>query len=814
MYKRFLLLIGAAILSVSTIAFSAPVDEGAPKGTIKGFVYDSLAKQPLEYATISLTSTTTGKVVTGTITDNSGFFRIKGLEFGIYNVEITFIGYNAKNLGQVKVTGKEREIDLGQIHLTPNINEMDEVVVVADRPTMTYKIDKKVINVSQQHTSASGTAVELLESIPSITVSIDGDVSLRGSTSFSVLIDGKPSVLSASDVLAQIPASQIENIEIITNPSAKFDPDGVAGIINIIMKKNRLQGVSGIANINVGTQNQYGADVLLTYRKEKFNYFLGVDYNNRGRFGESTTKNETTKDDTTRYIYSNGDFERSGARWSVRGGIDYSITPRDVISVGANLGSRSFGGDNTQLYQQWTNPATISQKYTSYEESERGGDYITTNLDYTHNFAKKGHTLASQFIFERSNSNDEALSNLWDELGNISSGQKTIEKGPETEYRFKLDYTRPLFEKSKIEAGYQARLETEEAENNMSQYNTTTGAYDFQPLFSHDIEYNTNIHSLYSTYSGEAGKLGYQAGLRGEYTYRFIELLGEDKEFELNRWDFYPTLHLSYALPAEQQLMTSYTRRVSRTRGFYLEPFLTWEDAYNVRQGNPNLKPEYIDSYELSYQKKFKNGNVFSADLYYRITNNKIERIRSVYEPNVFLNSVDNVGKDYSFGTELMFGIDPTRWWHIDLMGNLYDYRQEGVILGKKFDKNSFNWNARFNNTFKLGRWTRVQLNGMYNSPTVTAQGSAEGFMMTSLAVKQDFLKGKLSLTVQMRDLLRTAGHEWESEGPGFYTYRKFRPDWPYISATISIKLNNYRPDRKRSQQNGGMDDMDMGGEF
>ncbi|HQB79417.1 MAG TPA: carboxypeptidase regulatory-like domain-containing protein, partial [Tenuifilaceae bacterium] len=301
MYKRFLLLIGAALISASTFAFSAPVDEGAPKGTIKGFVYDSLAKQPLEYATISLTSTTTGKVVTGTITDNSGFFRIKGLEFGIYNVEITFIGYNAKNLGQVKVTGKEREIDLGQIHLTPNINEMDEVVVVADRPTMTYKIDKKVINVSQQHTSASGTAVELLESIPSITVSIDGDVSLRGSTSFSVLIDGKPSVLSASDVLAQIPASQIENIEIITNPSAKFDPDGVAGIINIIMKKNRLQGVSGIANINVGTQNQYGADVLLTYRKEKFNYFLGVDYNNRGRFGESTTKNETTKDDTTRY---------------------------------------------------------------------------------------------------------------------------------------------------------------------------------------------------------------------------------------------------------------------------------------------------------------------------------------------------------------------------------------------------------------------------------------------------------------------------------------------------------------------------------
>jgi outer membrane receptor protein involved in Fe transport len=294
-------------------------------------------------------------------------------------------------------------------------------------------------------------------------------------------------------------------------------------------------------------------------------------------------------------------------------------------------------------------------------------------------------------------------------------------------------------------------------------------------------------------------------------------LVGEDQDFTTDRFDYYPTLHISYALPSEQQVMASYTRRISRSHGYSLEPFLTWEDAHNVRIGNPSLKPEFIDSYELSYQKNF-GRNTFSVDLYYRITNNKVERIRSNYETTdpqyadtlIYLNSIDNVGKDYSLGSEIMLGIDLTKWWHIDIMGNLYDYQEKGELLGESFDKSSFNWNSRLNNTFKVGKNTRIQLNGMYNSPTATAQGKSEGFLMTNLAAKQDFMNNKLSLTLQVRDLFHTSGHEMTSEGADFYSYRKFQPDGPVVSMTLTLKLNNYKPDRKRQQSENGMEEMDI----
>lgn len=805
-----------AALLISQSAFSIDENDILAKGSIKGSVFDSTANQPLEYATISLLKADNNKVVTGTISDASGFFKISGVEFGKYNVEITFIGYFTKKIEGVEISPKNKSIDIGQVELKPATRTMEEVIVKADRPTLQYKIDKKVINVSQQHTSASGTAAELLENIPSVTTDIDGNVSLRGSTSFTVLIDGKPTVLEPSEALAQIPASQIENIEIITNPSAKFDPDGVAGIINIIMKKNKLQGFSGIFNLNGGTQNRYGGDFLVTLRKNKFNFYIGGDLNNQEFIGKTTSNKYTIKRDTVSnldtisYLNSSGDFTRGRYSYGIRGGLDYNINAFNTISLGFRVGNRNGSGNSDLTYNSWNSPSTYNKSYLSKENSDRGGDFYTATLDYNHNFSKKGHTLVGQFIFEKSNSSDSDITKVIDN-NVVSSGQKSEEDGPETEYRLKLDYTLPTGEKNRFEAGLQSRVELENTSNSMYEYNPATSTFDFQQLYSHKVDYATNIHSAYSTYSGEYNKLGYQVGLRGEYTYRFISLAGENKNFTLDRFDYYPTLHVSYTLPKDQQVMASYTRRISRSHGYNLEPFLTWEDAHNVRIGNPSLKPEFIDSYELSYQKNF-GKNTISVDLYYRITNNKVERITSVYdaEEQIFLNSIDNIGKDYSFGSEIMFGLDLAKWWHVDLMGNLYDYKEKGDLLGESFDKNSFNWNSRLNNTFKIGKNTRVQLNGMYNSPTVTAQGRSEGFLMTSIAAKQDFMKNKVSLTLQVRDLLHTSGHEMTSEGTDFYSYRKFKPDGPVVSMTLTVRLNNYKPDRKRQQVENNMEEIDL----
>jgi outer membrane receptor protein involved in Fe transport len=803
------------LILLSTNIFAEDITGDASMGTLKGFVFDSNANQPLEYATITMIRKKDNQVVNGTITDQTGFFKIKGVEYGMYNIDITFIGYKTKSLENVAIKPNDKDIDIGQINLEPALETIGEAVVTADRPTMTYKIDKKIINVSQQHTSASGTAVEILENIPSVTVDIEGNVSLRGSSSFTVLIDNKPSLLNPSDALNQIPASSIESIEIITNPSAKYDPDGTAGIINIILKKNKLQGVSGVVNANYGSNNSFGGDFLLSFRREKFNFYLGADYNNRIMKGTSNNENITTRNDTSYYVFSNGDFSRDRLSSGIRGGLDFNLNALNSLSFGVRYGERSRGGSSDFNYSEWNVPSTtsITNFYKSMGDNESSGNYYSLSVDYVHKFLNKGHMLTGQFIYDGEDSKDKDVTELTDMSNMLSSGQISEEKEPEQEYRIKLDYTLPIGEKNKFEAGYQGRLSSSESENEMYLYNTTSGQYDFMSEYSHTVDSKRDIHALYSTYSSELGNLGYQLGLRGEYVDRMISLVGENQDYTLNRWDIFPTIHLSYNFAKDIQLMTSYTRRIERPRTWYLEPFITWSDAYNVRQGNPGLDPEYIDSYELSFQKKF-GRNVFSVDGYYRITNNKTERVRTVFEDydNVFLSSVENVGKDYSFGTEIMFSLDIFKWWHLDLMGNIYDYKIEGQLYGEDFSEESFNWNARFNNTLKLAKSTRLQINGMYNSPTVTAQGRNEGFVMANLALKQDFFKNKLSATLQIRDLLNTAGHKFTSEGPDFYSYRDFSPYSPMYSITLTYRINNYKPDRKGNRDNGeGMDDI--GGE-
>lgn len=813
MLKRVLLFF--LLVSTSTVVFPEDIKTGdAGKGSLKGFIYDSSANQPLEYATISIIRKRDQQLINGTITDQTGFFKIKDVDFGMYQINITFIGYKTKTLENIAIKPNDKDIDLGQVSLESTIETIDEAVVVADRPTMTYKIDKKIINVSQQHTSASGTAVEILENIPSVTVDIEGNVSLRGSSSFTVLIDNKPSMLDPSDALNQIPASSIENIEIITNPSAKFDPDGTAGIINIILKKNKLQGFSGVVNTNYGSNNSMGGDFLLSFRKEKLNFYIGADYNKRIMKGTSKNENITTQNDTSYYVFSDGDFSRNRLSSGIRGGIDFNLNALNSLSLGARYGERSRGGDSDFNYSEWTSPGnSLIDYYKSNGESNSSGNYYSFSLDYVHNFLRKGHMLVGQFIYDGEDSKDKDDTRLVDVNDVLSSGQISKENEPEHEYRIKLDYTLPIGEKNKFEAGYQGLLSSSESENDMYLYNTNSGIYDYMSDYSHRVDSKKDIQSLYSTFSSEIGNFGYQLGLRGEYVNREISLVGENEDYTLNRWDLFPTIHLSYNFPKDIQFMTSYTRRIERPRNWYLEPFITWSDAYNVRQGNPGLDPEYIDSYELSFQKKF-GRNVFSMDGYYRITNNKIERVRSVYEnyDNVFLSSVENVGKDYSFGTEIMFSLDIFKWWHLDLMGNIYDYKIEGELYGKDFSEESFNWNARFNNTIKLAKSTRLQINGIYNSETVTAQGKTEGFVMANLAVKQDFFKNKLSATFQLRDLLNTAGHKFTAEGPDFYSYRDFSPYSPMYSITLTYRINNYKPDRKKNGNNSdGMDDL--GGE-
>lgn len=781
------------------------------RGDIVGAVIDNADGKPIEYATVALYKANE-ELLTGGISDSEGFFRLKNNPVGEYYLTVTFLGYKTITIPNIKILNDTREVDLGRINIEPNVKELKGVDVIADQASVSYKIDKKVVNVSQQLTAKSGTAVDILENIPSVKVDIEGNVSLRGSNSFTVLIDGRPTVLDPSDALSQIPAGAIENIEIITNPSAKYEPDGAAGIINIISKKNKLNGTSGIANINYGRFNNYGVDFTLDNRQEKLHTYIGADYNHRNRPGEIDYSRFVYFPTDTSFVNTLGEFERGGVSSSIKGGLDWNFTPKSIFGIGFRIGQRSMKREMDKDYEAFSasNPNKIL--YQTYDNWERTGTFYEVNASLRKNFnKKKTHFFEAQFIANSHNGDESSENYKYATNGEIESAKKTTEAGPHGNIRFKLDYTMPFEWGGKMEAGWQSQITSSEDENEVFDYNTISSIYELQNDFSKSTLYTRNTHAAYTTFGGEMGDFGYQAGLRLEYTYRDIELVADNERFTIDRPDYFPTIHFSYKLPAEQQTMVSYTRRINRPRGWFLEPFITYMDANNIRQGNPELQPEYINSFDLSYQKKFKKQNFFSVEAYYRITQNKIERLPTQYEDSViFLHSYVNASADYALGVEFMLSYNPVKWYSTNLMLDFFDYRIEGTLDDVEYAPNDFSWNSRFNNTFKLNANTRFQLDVMYQSETVRLQGTRSDFFTVSAAYKQDFFKRKMSATLQVRDVLSTWKYGFTLSHDDIYQDTQFTPRSPSVMLSLSYKLNNYRVKRGERGGNG----MDEGGEI
>ncbi len=799
-----IILITIQLFFISVLGFAENIS-----GNIKGTIIDEETSVPLEYVSVAIFTEHDQELVTGTITELDGSFIIKGINRGEYYIEVSFIGYEKHVVEKILIEEKSVNIDLGKIVLPRAVEQLNEVEIVADEMSVEYKIDRKVINVGQQLTAASGTAVDILENLPSITVDIDGNVALRGSTGFMVLIDGRPTVMEASEVLQQIPANTIENIEIITNPSAKFNPDGTSGIINIITKKNKLKGFSGTANLNIGNFNRKGGGFLVNYTKNKFTAFIAADLNIRERPGYEINERITNKDNTTYFTRSEGDENGQREFWVLRGGLGYNLTDNDIFNVEFNYGNFGFERTTLQDYEEGIEPGGILNKYSSYQLRSFAGTFYSVNGSYTHDFLKEGHKLEAQIQYRSRDMDEKSINQLRTPDDAITSGQLNTEVGPGNEMQLNLDYTLPVGEKNKLEAGYQSRFQRSGDKTELYWYNPDNGDYEIQPEYSNDTHYNRDIHAIYGIYGGEKGNFGYQIGLRGEYTYRVIQTASVNEDFIIDRLDYFPTFHTSYKLPAEQQVMASYSRRIERPRGWYLEPFVTWMDAYNVRQGNPGLKPEYIDAFELGYLKGLGDHSI-SFEGYYRITNNKTERIRSVYQDNVIMQTPQNVGHDYSLGGELVFSLNFFKWWKIDLSGNFYDYRLEGSLGEQVFDRQSFNWNSRFSNTFRFFEGNRIQLNSRYNSATVTAQGTRGDNWTADIAISQEFLKKKVTGILQIRDMFGRVIRERTSSGVDFYSYNQDYNNAPQFTLTVNYRFNNYKSNNRDGDGggNGGGDEF------
>jgi len=818
----FIFLFTAIVLQLSAQTPSPtgnPGEESTPRNlSIKGKIVEATNHTPMEFASIAIYSAADSSIAGGVMSTSTGTFEVKKLRAGKYYLQANFIGFEKTTISNIVLTSSNPIKDVGQIELTVATQQIGEASVTAEKARVEFKIDRRVVNVSQDLTATGGSAIEVLENTPSVQTDFDGNVTLRGSSSFTVLIDGKPSVLQGSDALRQIPATNIENIEIITNPSAKYDPDGVSGIINVIMKKNLKDSFSGLVNLTTGLNDKYRGDMNLNYRTGKWNFLLGADFTDMHNKGTRDMTQEIYSADTitTRQTLGNGDMIHKGK--SLKGGFDYTINKKTSFGMTGTFGDRSFGNTNIGRQNQYDNKGTDPIYTYNDNSASRGGNFWSSDLNFQHKFAKKGHEIQALFYASGSDGDDQENQTRflttadWVKSDANSVYNRSNEISEETEYRAKIDYTLPLNDKDKFEAGYQARIEKEnelfnfeESADNIAWVNNT--------LYSSSFDYSQNIQSIYSTFSHAGEGFSYQLGLRGEYTDRKIESIKSPLAHKLNLVDFFPTLHFSQKLKNDYEFQASYSRRLNRPRANDLEPFTSFMDQYNVRMGNPDLKPEYTGSYDLTILKRLKTSFV-SLEGYYRNTMNLMTRIQTLGTDGIFVNTMANVNDDYSLGAELMANIELKPGFRIIASGTLYNYWLKGEINGKSVDQSSTNFDSRLNFDMKLAKNTRLQLTGIYRGATASAQGTRDAMMFANIALKQDFLKNKLTATLQMQDIFGTMKFQGTSYGEGFRSEFKFQREPRVVQLTLSYKLNNFKNKLARDENQSQGNDSGNTGEF
>ncbi|WP_159522593.1 TonB-dependent receptor domain-containing protein [Sunxiuqinia indica] len=806
MKVNLLLAITILFTSYTTIAQPPkPNPDESPslsKAVISGKIIDAGTGKAMEYANFSIFLSQDSSLVSGGITNANGEFVIRKIDFGTYYAEANFIGFNKVRINNITITADNRQVNMGVLRLEPSNQEIGTVDVVADRSRVEYKIDKKVINVSQDINATGGTAVDVLENTPSVEVDIEGNVSVRGSSNFTVLIDGKPSVLEGNDALRQLPASVIENIEIITNPSAKYDPDGMAGIINIVMKKNILSGFNGILNAMIGSRDKYRTDLTLNYKTKKTNLFFGADISDETYYGSGNSYRETYQGDTTTYLISDGDrnYGRSGHR--LKGGVDIYLTDLATLTFSGTYGEygRESGGmGNVHEYKV---PGDYDVYSVEDENSKREGTYYNTNINFQQKFNEDGtHKLDALFYYSNSVGDDYEFEDEYYTNENYERTEgylarvKTLETEDEDEYRIELDYTKPIGDDGRFEAGLQSRIDREFEDYSFNDWDNSANDYIDNPQFSSSQHFKRDIIAGYSTFANGIGNFKYQLGLRGEYTNRSIEHEKAATPAEINRFDVFPTLHFSYEFLNKLQLMTSYSRRIDRPGGRDLDPFPNYYNRYTIRYGNPELKPEYTDSYELGVMKNYGKSFV-SLEGFYRVTNNLITRVTELGDDGIFYLNTMNLNNDYSLGSELMGNLNIDDWLIFNSSLSVYRYRIEGEVLGESIDRKSTNYTGRLNTTVKFAPDSRLQLTGFYRGPSVSAQGERSSFFFTNISYRQDLLKRKLTATLSLRDVFGTMKFERTSSGIDFTdTYRRERES-QVVTLTLSYKINNFKMDR------------------
>ncbi|MFW5792952.1 MAG: TonB-dependent receptor domain-containing protein [Bacteroidota bacterium] len=774
---------------------------------ISGKVIDADDSGLIPYATVALFKEAESSLVTGTITNDSGVFLLEQVPSGNYFLEVNFMGYTKTIIEDITIDNKTKSLDLGPVFLKKAYELLNEVEITAEKSAMEYRVDKKVLNIDKNLQSAGGTVIEALENNPSINLDAEGNVLLRGSSSFIVLIDGKPSPLSGSEALRQIPASAVEKIEIITNPSAKYDPDGTAGIINIVMKKNHTDGFNSLLNLAAGTSWKRSGDFAVNYRKNKFNYFLSGRYAERPRYPHTEIINETDFENSTRYVYQYTERQENNNPYAISGGVDYYLDNGNMITLNGEFGH--WG--NTLLMDADVNEITKPNDLEFFKNTIStlliGGQYVNGSLYYDHDVSEDSKLVSSVYVSKWDGGNSTEINDhVTDEAGQTiinTDYYKTTNKSDNYELRFKSDYTKSFTEQFKFEAGYQYRLKDETNAFKKFDYNNEQDIWNENPDFSNNILYDRHIHSLYSTFNGEVKGFQYQAGLRAEYTDRMM-FAGQDYKYD--KINLFPTVHISKPLPHNQQLQLSYSRRINRPEIWLLNPLEVYSDAYLAQSGNPGLLPEFTNSYELNYMKYNKLGFI-SGEAYYRQNYNSFSQNISLMDDGRTLINHENIDETLAYGVELSSNMSLAKYLSLYATANIFNYTINTENSYRDADMSTLRYNLMLNANVIPVKGTRFQLTGFYNSPGITHQGTSNAIFGMNVALSQELFEKQLNITLSVRDVFKTMVYSFEAFDEGSSTNFTYNMEQQIVMLTLSYKINNYQNRRKEDDatpQGGG----------
>ena len=781
-------------------------------GVLEGAVFDTISQKPIEYVSVSVVNLRTGAITTGGLTDKTGHFFIEEIPLGRYNLVFEFIGFTPKTFGPIMLSPREGNIkqNVGDIYLVSTSLELNQIEVEGDRPMFTQTVEKKIFNVEQNTLSTGGSALDVLRQVPGVDVDIDGTISVRGNSNVNILLDGKPSSMTSGDsemFLENIPAGNIRDVELLTNPSAKYDPEGMAGIINIVLKENKFAGLNGNVRSGISTNKGYNASGQINFRNEKMNIYVNSGYRNDVRGAGGNNYRETYIADTT-IIDQVIDGNRGGTSILLKSGLEYQINRNTSAGFAAIYNQRLHSHDRRM--DTVLEDSIITKYYrTSLDTSTRSNSEV--NVSFDHNFDSAKHRLSllasASTGTRKGNESQHSYPAAGYETLVDPSPEQSNDKRLDKELYLKADYVRPFGTDGKIEMGYSGEINSDDTDYETFEYSSGDNSFALDSNRSNHFIFEENIQSAYGQFTNQFGKIGLQAGLRIEHATNLSKLMDTDEKFENPYTSYFPSASVTFGPPKLFQIQTSYSKRVRRPSTRHLNPSVRQFDETSMRVGNPFLKPEYIDVSELNFS-VYKNGLSLSLGVYYRNVTDRISHYKYVTEEGVTVVTYENYDHTKSYGSEVIISGSLQRKLRLMISGNLYtDETKASGLTDEDIVYTSTGLNARINTTYVLSPSTEIMVMAFYRSPRSLPFGEMKSMSFSSISIKQKFARERFSVSLRMHDIFNTMGFGYTTYDDFYYQKSSRKFDSQVVSLNLEYRFGKMEDKSRFSRENGRSSD-------